>query len=72
MWMAITIEAVYANGVLTPTQTLPLRENERVQVTILPAVSRVRTTAGLMGWTGSQEDADFIAMSPELEIQDDE
>jgi len=68
--MAITVEAVYENGVLKPAQPLPLREHEKVQVTVKPAVSRVRQTAGLIGWTGSQEDADFVALSPELDPQE--
>ena len=33
---------------------------------------RLRQTAGLMGWTGSQQDADFVALSPELDPQEDE
>ena len=32
--MAIIVEAVYENGVLKPTQPLPLKEHETVQVTI--------------------------------------
>ena len=70
--MAITVEAVYENGVLKPTQPLPLQEHEKVQVTVKRAVSRVRQTAGLIGWTGTQEDADFVAMSPQLDPQEGE
>lgn len=61
--MAITVEAVYENGVLKPARALPLQEHQKVLVTVKPAVGRVRQTAGLIGWTGSQEDADFIATS---------
>ncbi len=68
--MAITVEAVYENGVLKPAQPLPLREHEKVQVTVKQSVSRVRQTAGLIGWTGSQEDADYVALSPELDPQE--
>jgi len=68
--MSISIEAVYENGVLKPANPLPLQEHEKVQVTVRRAVSRVRQTAGLMGWTGSQEDADFVALSPELDPQE--
>jgi predicted DNA-binding antitoxin AbrB/MazE fold protein len=32
--MALTIEAVYENGVLRPARPLPLQENERVQITV--------------------------------------
>ena len=68
--MAITVEAIYENGVLKPATPLPLQDKERVQVTVQRAVSRVRQTAGLIGWTGSQEDADFVALSPELDPQE--
>ena len=68
--MSITVEAVYEGGVLKPARPLPLREHEQVQVTVHTGVSRARQTAGLMGWTGSQEDADFVALSPELDPQE--
>ena len=68
--MTLTIEAVYENGVLKPTQPLPLQEHEKVHLIVKPATSRVRQTAGLIGWTGSQEDADFVALSPELDPQE--
>jgi len=68
--MTFTVEAVYENGVLKPAQPLPLQEHERVQVTVQRAVSRVRQTAGLIGWTGSQEEADFVALSPALDPQE--
>jgi predicted DNA-binding antitoxin AbrB/MazE fold protein len=32
--MAITVEAVYENGVLKPAQPLPLKEHEKVRVTV--------------------------------------
>jgi predicted DNA-binding antitoxin AbrB/MazE fold protein len=70
--MAITIEAVYENGVLKPAQPLPLQEHEKVQITVRPTVSRVRQTAGLIGWTGTQEDADFVALSAELDPLENE
>jgi predicted DNA-binding antitoxin AbrB/MazE fold protein len=67
--MSITVEAVYENGVLKPVQPLPFHEHQRVQIVIRPTASRVRQSAGLIGWTGSQEDADFVALSPELDPQ---
>ena len=70
--MTITVEAIYENGVLKPAEPLPLKEHEKVQVTVKSSMSRVRQTAGLIGWTGSQEDADFVAMSPELDPQESE
>ncbi len=68
--MAITVEAVYENGVLKLAKPLPFQEHEKVHVTVKRAVSRVRQTAGLIGWTGSREDADFVALSPELDPQE--
>ncbi len=68
--MTLTLEAVYENGVLKPAQPLPFKEHEKVQIIVKSAASRVRQTAGLMGWTGSQEDADFIALSPDLDPQE--
>ena len=68
--MSLTVDAVYEDGVLKLAKPLPLREHEKVQVTVKQAVSRVRQTAGLIGWTGSQEEADFVAMSPELDPQE--
>ena len=68
--MSITVEAIYENGVFKPTRAIPLHEHERVVITVKQAASRVRQTAGLMGWTGSQDDADFVATSPELDPQE--
>jgi predicted DNA-binding antitoxin AbrB/MazE fold protein len=69
--MTLTVEAIYENGVLKPAQPLPLQEHEKVRITVEAAVSHVRRSAGLIGWTGSQEDADFVALSPELDPQED-
>jgi hypothetical protein len=64
----LTVQATYENGVLKPHQPLP--EHAMVQVTVMTAVSRVRQTAGLIDWTGSQKDADFVALSPDLDPQE--
>ena len=69
--MTLTVEAIYENGVLKPLQPLPLKEHEKVRITVKAAVSHVRRSAGLIGWTGSQEDADFVALSPELDPLED-
>ena len=66
--MAITVEATYEDGVLKPAQPLPLKEREKVRVTVHTEVSRARQTAGLMGWSGSAELADRFAMDPELDF----
>jgi predicted DNA-binding antitoxin AbrB/MazE fold protein len=53
--MTITIEAIYENGVLRPSQPLPLREHERIRVTIEPETSWAERTAGMLKWTGDPE-----------------
>jgi predicted DNA-binding antitoxin AbrB/MazE fold protein len=58
--MQITVEATYENGVLKPAQPLPLKEHEMVRITLEPAVSLARQTAGMVPWTGSLEDLDFL------------
>jgi predicted DNA-binding antitoxin AbrB/MazE fold protein len=35
--MAITVEAVYENGVLKPSEPLPFKEHEKVSVTVVAA-----------------------------------
>ncbi len=70
--MTLTAEAIYENGTLKLKEPLPLKEHEKVQITLKAVTSRVRQTAGLMGWTGSQEDADFVATSPDLDPQEGE
>jgi predicted DNA-binding antitoxin AbrB/MazE fold protein len=68
--MPLTIEAIYENGVLKPSQPLPLREHEKVRLqvdTVEDAVQRVRTTAGLISctndklieWAASDAELDF-------------
>jgi predicted DNA-binding antitoxin AbrB/MazE fold protein len=75
--MAITIEAIYENGVLKPAQLLPLKEHEKVRVTVEsvkgPAASPpdeaeriVRRSYGLIGWTGDVETLRRVAEDPEF------
>lgn len=69
--MAITVEAVYENGVLRPSKALPLRENEQVSLTVQTAVDlqarleAVERGYGLLRWTGSLEDLDYLIGSVE-------
>ena len=65
--MAITVEAVYEDGVLKPVQPLPLKEHEQVRVTIQPVRNWVDETAGMLGFTGTAEEADYLAMDPDLD-----
>ena len=68
--MTITIEATYEDGVLKPVSPLPLKEHERVRVTINEdaewRAGRVQATAGLMGWKGDAETIERLALDPEF------
>jgi len=66
--MTWTIEAVYENGVLKPIKPLPLKEQERVQITIGNSSNWVQETYGICGWKGSIEEADRFATDPELDF----
>ena len=77
--MSLTIEATYENGVLKPCQPLPLKENEKVRVTVEAAVGQtapsadeaeriVRRSQGLLGWTGDVETLRRIAEDPEFSV----
>jgi predicted DNA-binding antitoxin AbrB/MazE fold protein len=68
--MSLTVEAVYENGVLKPAQPLPLKEHEKVKVTIEKPANWVEATAGLLGWTGSSEELAYFALDPELDPQE--
>ena len=68
--MALTVEAVYEDGVLKPAEPLPLKEHEQVQVTIHTAVSRVHATAGLIGWTGDAATFDRLLEEADPDEED--
>jgi predicted DNA-binding antitoxin AbrB/MazE fold protein len=66
--MAITVEAIYENGVLRPTQPLPLKEQEIVRITIEPEQSWAERTAGLLNWKGDPALLQRIAEGDEFSI----
>ncbi len=63
---SLVVEAIYENGVLKPSRPLPLQEHEQVRVTVdRPAEkdkdpSALESGYGLIQWTGSQEDLDYL------------
>ncbi|MBI3468227.1 MAG: antitoxin family protein [Planctomycetes bacterium] len=65
--MSFTVEAVYENGTLKLTQPLPLREQEKVRVTIEPATSRAQATAGLIPCS-DRELIERVALEPIEEL----
>ena len=58
--MAITIEATYENGVLRLAKPLPLAEKQRITVTIHESAQGAKPGYGLVGWTDSVEDLDYL------------
>jgi predicted DNA-binding antitoxin AbrB/MazE fold protein len=63
--MTVEVEATFENGVLKPTQPLPLQEGQRVRIVIDTGPSRVSQCRGLVPWNGSAEDLESLAESPE-------
>ena len=53
--MPLTVEAIYEDGVLKPAQPLPLKEHEKVHITIEPETNWAERTAGMLPWTGDPE-----------------
>ena len=66
--MTLTVEAIYENGVLKPTQPLPLHEHEKVRITVAPERSWAERTAGMLQWTGDPEVLRRIAEDDEFGI----
>ncbi len=64
--MTLTVEAIYENGVLKPAQPLPLKEHEKVQVTIHTTTPAEQTLGvipcrdpQLIQWAALDPDLDF-------------
>lgn len=64
--MAITVEAVYENGVLKPSQPLPWKEGERVRIDVSSLDSPLLKAYGIMGFKGTAEEAEHLALDPEF------
>jgi predicted DNA-binding antitoxin AbrB/MazE fold protein len=64
--MTITVEAIYENGVLKPNQPLPLKDHERVQVTIQTPTPDIVQAYGIMNWKGDAETLRRIALDSEF------
>ena len=68
--MSLKIEATYEDGVLKLDEVPPLKEHERVLVTIHPQTSRIRQSYGLIGWTGDPQVLRQIAEDDECGVQE--
>jgi predicted DNA-binding antitoxin AbrB/MazE fold protein len=71
--MRISVEAVYEDGVLKPAEPLPLKEHEKVHITVEEnsdwRTGRVRATVGLLRWKGDAETIERIALDPEFGVE---
>ena len=68
--MSLQVEATYENGVLKLDKPLPLKEKQRVRVTVEQEGTVAELTYGLIGWTGDPEVVRRIALDPEFGIQE--
>ncbi len=68
--MHLTVEAIYENGVLKPAKPLPLKEQERVRLTVHTATNWVQDTAGMIRWPGDHETLRRLAEDVEFDPQE--
>jgi predicted DNA-binding antitoxin AbrB/MazE fold protein len=54
--MALEVEATHENGILKPSQALPLQEGQKVNLTIHLAVSAAKQFCGGLRWTRDPEE----------------
>ena len=66
--MAITFQAIYEDGVLKPEKPLPLKEQEKVTVTVHAPQSVAQQTAGMIPWNNDLETLERLASDPEFGI----
>jgi predicted DNA-binding antitoxin AbrB/MazE fold protein len=64
--MAITVEAVYEGGVLKPVEPLPWKDGARVRVAISNLDSPLLNAYGILGFKGTAEEAEHLALHPDL------
>jgi len=69
--MAITVEAVYENGILKLSEPIPWKDGDRVSVTICSVDSPLLKGTGMLKWTGDLETLERIAIDPEAWLEDD-
>jgi predicted DNA-binding antitoxin AbrB/MazE fold protein len=69
--MAIVVDATYENGMLKPDRPLPLKQHEKVRLTVEPAHRWAERTYGLLRWTGDPEMLRRIAEDPEFGVREE-
>ena len=63
--MSLEVEATYENGVLKPSQELPLQEGAKVTILIKPVGSAVKRFVGSVPWPGNREEFDHWLADPD-------
>ena len=58
--MTTELDAIYQHGTLQLPHALPLQEGQTVKVTIHSTRGASERLHGMLKWTGSQEDLDYL------------
>ena len=69
--MAIVVEATFERGILRPDQPLPLKEHERVRITVETQNTWAERTAGIIRWAGDAKTLEHFALDPGLDPQEE-
>jgi predicted DNA-binding antitoxin AbrB/MazE fold protein len=64
--MSITVEAIYENGVLKPLAPLLWKDGEKVRIDVSSLDSPILKAYGIMGFKGTAEEAEYLALDPEF------
>ena len=63
--MLFEVEATYENGLLKPSQELPLHEGQKVTITIQSVGSAAKRFCGSLPWTGDPEELHRFLNDPD-------
>jgi predicted DNA-binding antitoxin AbrB/MazE fold protein len=65
--VSLTVEATYEDGTLKLAQPLPLKNHEKVWVTVEAVTSPLLQAHGIMGWRAEAEILERIALDAEFD-----
>jgi predicted DNA-binding antitoxin AbrB/MazE fold protein len=68
--VSLTVEATYEQGTLKLAQPLPLKDHQRVRITVEDIDDPVARTQGMFGWSGDAATIEYFALHPELDPQE--
>lgn len=63
--MSLDFEATYENGVLKPSQDLPLQEGQKVNISIQPLAGAMKRFCGSIPWTRDPEELHRYLENPD-------